>query len=134
MDAFDADVMIYAASPSHPHGPRLRDLLLGEGCTGSVLLLPEVLSKPLRDGADGDEAQELLALLARLELRPVDMETAQLATTIAAAHRLRAADAVHLATAVLAGADRFVTNNRRDFPTSLPGVAITYPAMLAGTP
>lgn len=32
---------------------------------GSVLLLPELLTKPMRDGADG-EVQALSALLARL--------------------------------------------------------------------
>jgi predicted nucleic acid-binding protein len=41
-------------------------------------------------------------------------------------HRRRAADAIHLATAIVARADRFVTNNRRDFPD----IDITYPDTL----
>lgn len=36
-------------------------------------------------------------------------------------------DAVHLATAVISGADRFITNNRRDFPDSIDEIHITYP-------
>jgi predicted nucleic acid-binding protein len=96
---------------------------------GSVLLLPEVLAKPMRDGAT-DEVGALIGLLSRLELRPVDPATAEVATSLAASHRLRAADAVHLATAVMAGADRFITDNRRDFPAAISEIDITYPDAL----
>jgi predicted nucleic acid-binding protein len=96
---------------------------------GSVLLLPELLAKPMREQAD-DELLALGSLLGRLELLPVDQATADLSTTLAASYRLRAADAVHLATAVGAGADRFVTNNRNDFPTSIWEIDITYPDAL----
>ena len=134
MDAFDADVLIYAAVPGHALGRRVRVLFPPEPVDrseaiagiGSVLLLPELLAKPLRDGAD-DELAELAALLGRLDLRPVDEATAGLATALGAAHRLRAADAVHLATAVMAGADRFVTNNQTDFPKSISEIDVTYP-------
>jgi predicted nucleic acid-binding protein len=61
-----------------------------------------------------------------LDLRPVDPSTAELATVLGASYRLRAADAVHLATAVAAGADRFITN-RRDFPPSVAEIEVTYP-------
>ncbi len=37
---------------------------------------------------------------------------------------------VHLATAVAAGADRFITNNQRDFPRTITELAVTYPADL----
>lgn len=133
MDAFDADVLIYAGSPEHPLGRRVR-ALFGEAPgaiagVGSVLLLPEILAKPMRDGAD-QEVGVLAGLLSRLELRAVDRATAEVATSLATAYRLRAADAVHLATAVVAGADRFVTNNSRDFPTTITELNITYPAVL----
>ncbi len=139
MDAFDADVLIYAAVPDHPLGRRVAALLPEHSPSptdppagiGSLLLLPELLSKPRRDGAD-EETRTLSALLARLELRPVDTATARLAVVLAAEHRLKAADAVHLATAVHGGADRFLTNNRRDFPRSITEIEITYPADLPG--
>ena len=59
MDAFDADVLIYAAVPDHPLGRRVRALFPVQPTTtsgavagvGSVLLLPELLTKPMRDGA-----------------------------------------------------------------------------------
>ena len=134
MDAFDADVLIYAASAEHPHGPSVRSLFLNSEAqpvgVGSVLLLPELLAKPLRDG-DHDEVDELVALLARLELLATTNQVATLATAYATQHRLRAADAVHLATAVLAGADRFVTNNSKDFARAIADIEIVYPTDLA---
>ncbi len=86
MDAFDADVLIFAAAPGHPLGRRVLALFPMEPVAqprppagiGSVLLLPEVLSKPIREGS---------------------------------------------------GADRFLTNNRRDFPRTIAEI-VTYPADL----
>lgn len=134
MDAFDADVLIYATVADHPLGRRVRALFPVEATertgavagVGSVLLVPELLSTPLREGAD-DERDALLAVLGRLDLRPVDEAVAQLAAALGATHRLRAADAVHLATAVAVGADRFITNNVSDFPKAIAEVDITYP-------
>jgi predicted nucleic acid-binding protein len=135
MDAFDADVLIYAAVPGHPLGRRVAALVQSDGNratagAGSVLLLPEILGQPLRDGVAG-EVRILAGLLARLDLRPVDLATAELATSLSARYKLKAADATHLATAVSTGADRFITNNHRDFPQSITEIDITYPADLA---
>ncbi len=133
MDAFDADVLIYAAVADHPLGRRIRALFTPElgsrAGVGSVLLLPEILAKPMRDGCVA-ELTALAGLLSRLELRVLDAVTAEIATSLAATHRLRAADAVHLATAVVAGADRFLTNNRRDFPDTLAEIDVIYPDTL----
>ena len=131
MDAFDADVLIYAAAPAHPLGSRVAALFPAAGDAdtagiGSVLLLPELLTRPTRDASE-DELAALYGLLARLDLRPVDPRVAQLAVVLGAAYRLRAADAVHLATAVNAGADRFITNNTRDFRRDIDEIDITYP-------
>jgi len=137
MDCFDADALIYAAVPGHPLGQRVAALFktAGPGSlagAGSALLLPEVLAKPLRDGTT-DEVRALAGLLARLDLRPVDRATAELATALSSRYRLRPADATHLATAVGLGADRFITNNRRDFPATITEIRITYPASLPDT-
>jgi predicted nucleic acid-binding protein len=137
MDAFDADALIYAAVPGHELGRRVLELLPEEPIeeraapagVGSVLLIPELLTKPTRDGAD-DEVAALAAILGRLDLRPVDEATAELAVAVGASYGLRAADAVHLATAVVTGADRFVTNNARDFPKAISEIDIVYPADL----
>ncbi len=137
MDAFDADALIYAAVPGHELGRRVLTLLPDEPVedatpvagVGSVLLVPELLTKPTRDGQD-DELMALAAILSRLELRPVDQATAELAVVLGATYGLRAANAVHLATAVATGADRFITNNARDFPKSISEIDVTYPADL----
>jgi predicted nucleic acid-binding protein len=133
VDAFDADVLIYSAAPGHPLGGDVADLFRrADGKyagAGSVLLIPEVLSKPLRDGATA-EVRVLAGLLARLDLRPVDRATAELATALAVKYGLRAADATHLATAIAVGADRFLTNNQRDFRPTITEVRVTYPADL----
>jgi predicted nucleic acid-binding protein len=136
MDCFDADALIYAAVPGHPLGRRVAALFREAGAgvlvgAGSVLLLPEVLAKPLRDGRSG-EVRVLAGLLARLDLRAVDRATAELATALSSRYRLRAADATHLATAVGLGADRFITNNQRDFPAGITEIQVTYPAGLPG--
>lgn len=133
MDAFDSDVIIYAAIIGHPLGRRVRRLFLDTrgqlAGVGSVVLLPEVLGKPFRDGTR-DETAELARLLRRLDLRPADAITGEMAASLAAAHRLRAADALHLATAVMAGADRFLTNNRKDFGPSITEIEVVYPDAL----
>jgi predicted nucleic acid-binding protein len=137
VDAFDADVLIYAAVPNHPLGRRVVALFPAgpvraggaSAGVGSVLLLPEVLGKPLRDGPIA-EVLALAGLLARLDLRSLDRATAEVATALSSKYRLRAADAAHLATAVTVGADRFITSNQRDFPTTITEVQVTYPADL----
>ena len=133
MDAFDADVLIYTVIPGHSLGRRVRrlfsDVSRQHVGIGSVVLLPEVLAKPLRDGATREIA-ELVRLLSRLDLRPADPVISEIATSLAATYRLRAADAFHLATAVVAGADRFITNNRRDFGPSITEIEIVYPDAL----
>lgn len=131
LTAFDADVLIYAAAANHPMGGRVAALFAdadaGDAGVGSVLLLAEVLTKPMRDDPESDETAALLSLLSRLDLRPLDEPTARLALALGIAYRLRAADAAHLATAVAAGADRFVTNNRNDFPRTITEIDIVYP-------
>lgn len=137
MDAFDADVLIYAANEEHPLGRRVRPLIPvglpagpdGSAGVGSMLLIPELMIKPSRQDAS-PEAEALAEMLVRLHLLPVDEPTSRLATQFGAVHGLKTVDAVHLATAVLAGADRFITNNSRDFPKTISEIAITYPADL----
>ncbi|MGC4174815.1 type II toxin-antitoxin system VapC family toxin [Demequina sp.] len=135
--AFDADVLIYAADRGHPLGAPVAALVAESAeadhtCIGSLLLLPEVLAKPMRDDPDSDETTALLSLLSRLDLRSIDEPTARLALVLASKYGLRAADATHLATAVAAGAEWFITNNRKDFPQSVAEIDIVYPDHLPG--
>jgi predicted nucleic acid-binding protein len=130
LTAFDADVLIYAAVPEHPLGAPVAALLGAQGGVGSVLLLPEVLVKPMRADAESAEVDDLIRIVGRLRLLPFDQATAELAVALAVKYGLRAADATHLSTAVSAHADRFVTNNRKDFSRDIAEIDIVYPEML----
>ena len=132
--AFDADVLIYAAS-GHPLGSAVGRIFAeaedAPAGLGSVLLLTETLAKPLRADPESSESRELLRLLSRLELRPFDESAARMALVCSISYGLRAADAVHLATAIVNGADRFLTNNRKDFPKTIEEIDVVYPDELA---
>jgi len=52
---------------------------------------------------------------------------AQLSVTLGAKYGLRAADAVHLATAITAGADRFLTSNHKDFGDRISEIDVVHP-------
>jgi predicted nucleic acid-binding protein len=137
MDAFDADVLIYAGIPDHPLGRRVAALFsvvpvgsaVRRAGVGSVLLVPELLSKPLRDG-DTAAVTTLSGFLARLDLRPADQAVTVRAAVLGAQYKLRAPDATHLATAIGMGAHRFITNNSKDFDKSIKEIEITLPADL----
>jgi len=81
----------------------------------SVLTLLEVLVKPLETGATALAADFRTAISASTSLRVLDVDraVAERAAEIRAAHGFRAPDAIHLASAQLAGADAFVTNDER---------------------
>lgn len=136
MDAFDADVLIFAAEVGHPIGNRVAALFDATRADpdarvgiGSTALLPEVLVKPARTLGHG-EVRSLAWLLSRLDLVPMAEDIADLAVSVGARYALRSIDAIHLATAVHAGADRFITNNRRDVPKSITEIDVTYPSDL----
>ena len=127
MDAFDSDVLIYAAQ-NHVRGNvvarRIEDAAIQ--CIGSVLLISEVFALPAAR-VNPVEQQRLLQILGALDLKDVDYETAELAGVLRGKYRLRTRDALHLATAILWGADRFHTNNREDFSQRIDEIEIVLP-------
>ena len=70
-------------------------------------------------GKGACEVAALAALLARFDLHPLDEATAALAVAPGASYGRKPADTFRLATAVSTGADRFITNNARDFSRSI---------------
>lgn len=138
MDAFDADVLIYAGIANHPLGRRVAALFAAGSPAGgaasrvgvgSVLLVPELLSKPLRN-EDATTVTTLSGFLALLDLRPADGSIAAHAAVLGAKYKLHAPDATHLATAITMGAHRFITNNSKDFRKAITEIEITFPADL----
>lgn len=81
----------------------------------SVLALLEALVVPKRQG---DETlcrryRDLFAAFPNLAVVSIDPQLAEVAAELRAAHGLRTPDALHLATALHAGAAAFVTEDRR---------------------
>lgn len=125
-DAFDATVIIHAAHDG-PHAAASRAAL--ESSTsriGSALLIPEVLIKPLRAGW-GSELDTINEVLASLVILPLDEEVADVGVTLGAKYGLRAPDAIHLATAVVWGAERFFTHNTKDFGERITEIDVVVP-------
>ena len=124
--AFDANVLIGAIRPGQEGAPDRLALAASSDRLDSVVLLPEVLTKPVRFD-DSAEIGGLTAVLAGLDLKPVDQEVADAAVTLGAKYRLKAADAIHLATAVVWGAERFYTHNTKDFGPHITEIDVVRP-------
>jgi predicted nucleic acid-binding protein len=130
VDAFDSDVLIYVArfDPLGDEAARLINATEAKGtCIGSVVLLSEVFGLSA-SRFELVEHQQLIEILSALDLKDVDYETAGLAAEMRAKYRLMTPDAIHLATAVLWGAERFHTNNSKDFGQHIDEIEIVLPA------
>lgn len=81
----------------------------------SVLTLMEVLVAPKRERQEQlcRRYRELFASFPQLTVLAIDQSIAEVASDLRAAYNLRTPDALHLATAIVAGADAFVTEDRR---------------------
>lgn len=127
MDAFDADVIIYSIA-TNARGEYLRNALFeANGRVGSNLLMFEVLTKPMRVGGSA-EVLLLSQQLALIDLKPVDDDVIDQALSFGTKYGLKLADAIHLSTAVLWGAERFHTNNRKDFGPHITEIDVVHPS------
>lgn len=124
MDAFDSDIVIFA-SKEDQRGELLIHAIQSQpdGIVGigSMVLLTETL---VPDPTD----IRLVAILARLELIVVNEQIAAFAAELRRTYRLKTPHALHLASAIAAGADRFVTGNHRDFTDRIREIDIVHPA------
>ena len=82
-------------------------------CCTSVVVLSEVLQKPLRENRKdlAEEYQTLLKASDDFTLIPVDVTIAEEAARLRAAYNLKTPDALMIATAVQAGCEAFLTND-----------------------
>lgn len=65
--------------------------------------------------------------MSRIDLIAYDQFTALMALVLAVKYGLKSVDATYLASAIATGADRFLTNNRKDFSRNIREVEIVYP-------
>jgi predicted nucleic acid-binding protein len=118
--AFDANVFVYlfestgqlaAAAIAVVNAVSARRLT---GVVSSVALA-EVIGRPVRIGDDtmGERYADAIRSIENLHVVPVTIEIAVEAGFVRGRTSLTLADAVHVATARVAGASAFVTNDRR---------------------
>jgi predicted nucleic acid-binding protein len=115
----DTMAILYLIEPNPPYHGIVRELfeLVNNGALmalTSYLTLLEILVKPLEQGRADlvNQYREILLRSRSFTLHPVDEATAQKGAEIRAGYRLKTPDAIHLATAVVHGAQAFVTNDR----------------------
>lgn len=118
--ALDTSLFIYLVERHPTFFPKVEPVFreLDAGTVkgiASVLTLLEVLVRPIEVGAIAlaNEFRDVVSAAPNLDLVVVDTNISELAAKIRAAHRFRTPDAIHLATAVHANADAFVTNDTR---------------------
>ena len=116
----DANVFIYALDAYAPFVSDLTDLFSAvERMTLPAitceLTLAELLVKPFRDNDAETEQRCRAALQERrgLTVVPIDLNVLVESARLRAATALRLPDAIHGAAALLAGCERFLTNDRR---------------------
>src|SRR3954447_5943343 len=116
----DANIFIYAVEGYAPEEAFLRELLaaLEDGrfpAVTSELSLAEVLVKPLKLGREDVAAAygELLTASDRLAVLPVDRAILVEVARQRAALGAGMPDAIHVATALAAGCELFLTNDHR---------------------
>lgn len=116
-----ADTMVFIHYlDAHPEYAPLLDPLFekwerGESnAVASVLIVAETLVGPLRTGAKeaAGNAVQWLSGLPGLEIVPVTLDIGIRAAELRAEHGLPMADSLHAATALVRGADLFLTNDR----------------------
>ncbi|HSF48619.1 MAG TPA: PIN domain-containing protein [Burkholderiales bacterium] len=133
----DANVFIYAFEGFPAFLPVLTALFArmdrGElSAVTSELTLAEVLVKPLQDGNDflRQRYEETLKSSSALAVIPVSRAVLSRAAWLRARHEtLKMPDAIHLATALAAGCNRFLTNDY--CLAALPGIAVAMLSDLA---
>lgn len=125
---WDSMLFIYWFEEHPQFGPRAGEIwnameARGDHVCSSVFTVGETLSGAYKRGAD--EAVSVMRnvfLSPRVELIPFTVETADRYALIRAKNRVRPADAIHLASAALAGVNLFLTNDRNLHRLVVPGI------------
>ncbi len=116
--ALDTSVVIYSVEKVQPYFDLLAPMWLNAkqgkyALYGSEILLLEVLVKPLQhsDTVLENAFRQLLTNSRELSLLPISRAVLESASKLRAEHGIKTPDAIHLATALLAGCSFVVTND-----------------------
>jgi predicted nucleic acid-binding protein len=117
---YGVDTMLFIYQfENHPElGPKAESILRAaeDGkchLVTSMLTLLEILVVPKRLGLTSlcQRYRELLDSFPNLSLQPIDREILEIASDLRAAYSIRTPDSIHLATAIRARADLFVSHD-----------------------
>ena len=116
--AFDTAPLIYFVEQHPVYWGRMQSImqLVDAGHVAGVastLALAEVLVQPLRarNNQLADQYEQVVANSHFFRLEPITTTVARTAADLRARHQLRIPDALHIATALVAGCDAFLTND-----------------------
>lgn len=118
--ALDTNLFIYAFEQHPRYGETIKALLeaieeeVVEG-VASTITLTEILTKPIREGNDRLEKRYRLLFthFPNLKVVPIDVSVAERAAYLRGRNGLKTPDALILSSAIVSGADVFLTNDRR---------------------
>jgi predicted nucleic acid-binding protein len=120
MIALDTAPIIYYVEAHPEFGPKIRPILdaiiQGEiNATVSSLAHTELLTLPLKNQDEHliETYDQLLRGTKHLHTQPVTTDIARAAVVLRATYGLRTPDAIHMATAILANAECFITNDHK---------------------
>lgn len=129
--SFDSNALIYFLNGTHPYvawlDPVMRSIESGErAAVLSVISEAELLVKPVREG-DADVIRRIDSLFSQpnMELAPVTRDVARAAGIIRAQANVGLADALIAATAMDAGCDVLIGNDKK-CAARLTGIPYVY--------
>ena len=135
--AVDTMLFVYHFEGNERFGPAAGRLLAAAEAgrcrlVASVLARMEALVVPKRHGREDlcQRYRDLFDAFPNLTVLPIGPEITEIAADLRAAHNLRTPDALHLATAIQAGAKAFVSEDRRI--RGVEGVEVVALAAAAG--
>lgn len=125
---WDSMIFIYLLEGNPDFAPRIKTILermesRGDRLLTSVFTVGEVLVGPRKLGSL-DIAAKIRQWFesGSVELLPFDLNTSDRYSSLRATGKIRQADAIQLATASLAAADVFLTNDKHLLNLTVPGI------------
>jgi len=134
---WDTNHYIYLFEGNPLFGPavvrlRQRMIVRGDELLTSAMTLGEIQVKALTESRPDLAAELKRRVLATSQIVPFDAAAADAFAYLRTATNVKGADAVHLACAMTAGVEFFITNDTDLHPLKLPGIGQIISAQLLG--
>lgn len=125
---WDTMLFVYTFQPDPAHGARVKEILRkmqerGDSLCTSVFTIGELLTGCYKHGDPALAARIREGLQPPIvEVVPFTPDVADHYAQIRAQNRVTPADAIHLATAAVAGVNLFLTNDKKLAKLTIPGI------------